>query len=215
MRTGRAINCPGRLANWLVNKHPQRLSNTRNELTQADGEGRKGKRRLTVISPGYTTQFGPPEGVSHTAEPSKLWFQARGSSKGTILCYLSGRVGYSESVPGIHTEESADLDCVLAHHLCIWAQAQFCFVLFFNWKIIALQCCAGFCHTTTRISHNYILIYIPSLTSLSPTPRKNIYLAPWGFVAAWGGLSSPDQGSNPSLLHCKVDPYPLDHQGSP
>lgn len=54
MRTGRAINCPGRLANWLVNKHPQRLSNTRNELTQADGEGRKGKRRPTVISPGYT-----------------------------------------------------------------------------------------------------------------------------------------------------------------
>ena len=77
-------------------------------------------------------QFCPSEGVSHTAEPSKLWFQAMGSSKGTILwfqatgsskgtilCYLSGRVGYSKSVPGIHTEESADLDCLLAHHLRI------------------------------------------------------------------------------------------------
>ena len=64
-------------------------------------------------------QFCPPEGVSCTAEPRKLWFQARGSLKGTILCYLSERMGYSESVPGIHTEEPADLDCVLAHLLRI------------------------------------------------------------------------------------------------
>ena len=36
----------------------------------------------------------------------------------------------------------------------------------FNWRIIALQYCAAFCHTSTRISHRYI--YIPSLFNLSP-----------------------------------------------
>ena len=34
----------------------------------------------------------------------------------------------------------------------------------FDWKIIALQCCVGFCHTSTWISHRYT--YIPSLLNL-------------------------------------------------
>ena len=25
----------------------------------------------------------------------------------------------------------------------------------FNWRTIGLQCCVGFCHTSTRISHKY------------------------------------------------------------
>ena len=40
--------------------------------------------------------------------------------------------------------------------------------LLFNWRKIALQCCTGFCHTTTRINHSYT--YITSLLSLSPLP---------------------------------------------
>ena len=36
-----------------------------------------------------------------------------------------------------------------------------------NWRIIALQCCADFCHTKTGISCKYT--YIPSLLNLSPT----------------------------------------------
>ena len=40
----------------------------------------------------------------------------------------------------------------------------FCFLI---WKIIALQCCVGFCYTTTWISYKYT--YIPLLLSLPPT----------------------------------------------
>ena len=40
------------------------------------------------------------------------------------------------------------------------------FKLFFNWRKTALQCCIGFCHTTTQISHNYA--YITSVLSLPP-----------------------------------------------
>ena len=38
----------------------------------------------------------------------------------------------------------------------------------FNWRIIALQCCADFCHTTRWINHKYT--YVPSLLNLTPTP---------------------------------------------
>ena len=51
--------------------------------------------------------------------------------------------------------------------------------LFFNWRIIALQCCDGFCHTTTQVSHNYM--HIPSLLSLPPTPP---HLTPLGHHTA-------------------------------
>ena len=37
----------------------------------------------------------------------------------------------------------------------------------FNWRIIALQCCVGFCHVSTRISHRYA--YIRSRLNLPPT----------------------------------------------
>ena len=43
------------------------------------------------------------------------------------------------------------------------------FFLFFNWRIIALQCWVGFCLTATRISHNYMFEYIPTLLNLPPT----------------------------------------------
>jgi len=40
-------------------------------------------------------------------------------------------------------------------------------VFFFNWRIIALQCSVGFCHTSTWINHRYT--YAPSLLNLPPT----------------------------------------------
>ena len=44
--------------------------------------------------------------------------------------------------------------------------------LFFNWRKTALQCCVGFCHTTTQTSHNYT--YITSILSLRPFPHLTI-----------------------------------------
>ena len=46
----------------------------------------------------------------------------------------------------------------------------FFFNFFFIQMIIALQCCAGFCHSTTLISHNYMYVYIRSLSASLPTP---------------------------------------------
>ena len=39
--------------------------------------------------------------------------------------------------------------------------------LFFNWRIIALRNCVGFCQMLTWISHSYT--YVPCLLSLPPT----------------------------------------------
>ena len=36
------------------------------------------------------------------------------------------------------------------------------FFFFFNWRIITLQCCVGFSHIATWISHNYMYKYISS-----------------------------------------------------
>ena len=40
--------------------------------------------------------------------------------------------------------------------------------IFKNWRILALQCCVGFCYTTTWLSFKYT--YILSLLSLPPSP---------------------------------------------
>ena len=44
-------------------------------------------------------------------------------------------------------------------------------IFIFNWRIIALECCVGFYHTTVRISQKCVCvyIYIPFLSSLPPT----------------------------------------------
>ena len=47
----------------------------------------------------------------------------------------------------------------------LWVKSEDFF--FFNWGIIALQCCVCFCHTSRGIVHKYP--YVPSLLSLSHT----------------------------------------------
>ena len=55
-------------------------------------------------------------------------------------------------------------------HVSMWIQFIFlklCLNLFFSWRIIALQCCVGFCHVTTQIRHGSV--QLSSVTQLCPT----------------------------------------------
>ena len=40
----------------------------------------------------------------------------------------------------------------------------FVYLFIFNWRMIALQCCVGFCHTSAWIGHRYT--YVPSFSFL-------------------------------------------------
>ena len=60
-----------------------------------------------------------------------------------------------------------------------WTQGRdaliFLTLFIFNWRIIALQYCIGFCHTSTWISHKYNMspsswTSLPPPTPLPPTP---------------------------------------------
>ena len=46
----------------------------------------------------------------------------------------------------------------------------FFFFKFFNLRIIDLQNCVVFCHTSTRVSHRYT--HVPSLPDLRPSPSS-------------------------------------------
>ena len=46
------------------------------------------------------------------------------------------------------------------------------FNLFFNWRIIVLQCSVGFCPTTMQIRHNYICMYIHIYVCVCVLPCK-------------------------------------------
>ena len=71
-----------------------------------------------------------------------------------------------------HPGPSEDNKYFLSNEGKIWKEgfSQFgvCLFVFFNfyWRIIALQYCAGFCHTSTWISHRYICV--PTLWNLLP-----------------------------------------------
>ena len=45
--------------------------------------------------------------------------------------------------------------------------SHFIYLFSFDWRIMALQCCVGFCHAATWINHRYI--HVLSLLKLTPT----------------------------------------------
>ena len=61
--------------------------------------------------------------------------------------------------------------------------------VFFNWRIIALQCCVDFCHIITRISHR--CIYIFSLLSISPESQSCRLMQNFGLVSLCFIAASP------------------------
>ena len=106
-----------------------------------------------------------------------------------------------------------------AHALKTWSlldgfQARlFFFNLFFNWRIITLQCCASFCGTTTWISHIYIYLSIymyiyvcMCIVKVKSLSRVRLLVIPWtaayqappsmGFSRQeyWNGLPFPSPG---------------------
>jgi len=72
------------------------------------------------------------------------------------------------------------------------------FFFFFNWRKIALQCCVGFCRTTSQISCYYT--HLPSFLSLSPFPPN-----PSGSSQSQAGLPVLHRSVSPATyLHMVV-----------
>ena len=85
-------------------------------------------------------------------------------------------------------EDLYKIYCLIYPLICSFA------FIFFNWRIITLQYCAGFCHTSTWISHRYA--YVPSLPSPFPSHPSRLVQSRY--------LSSLNHTANsrwPSILH--------------
>ena len=78
-----------------------------------------------------------------------------------LLCLASSP---ASPPPALHFTLRTPRNLQRLEQVVLWA--FYLFSVDFNWRIIALQCCAGFCHTSTQTSHNYL--HIPSLLSLRP-----------------------------------------------
>ena len=59
----------------------------------------------------------------------------------------------------------------LLQHFYLWT-------FFKNWRIITLQCCVGFCHTTMEIRHNYVYPVPPEPPSPSHSTPLGHYRVP-------------------------------------
>ena len=78
------------------------------------------------------------------------------------------------------------------------------------WKIVALQCCVGFCLTSTQINHRYI--HVPSLPRPRSMPHSGVSVqgAPTGYLFSYSdvcfpaALSIPLALSSPRCVHTSV-----------
>ena len=82
---------------------------------------------------------------------------------------------------------------IISHAMiCIWQNhAMFIFISFFSfifisWRLITWQCCSGFCHTLTWISHGFSfldwtrrLLYAYTIPPLCHERRPQPWWGPW------------------------------------
>ena len=89
----------------------------------------------------------------------------------------------------------------------------------FNWRIIALHYCVGFCHILTWISH----VKCESHSVMSNSLQTLGLYSPWNSPGQNTGVGScsllqkisPNQGSNPCFPHCRQIVCRLSHHESP
>ena len=122
--------------------------------------------------------------LAHSAAVGNFLQHKSGCCSPYIRLFLAKSLPSGESVTFIHTELQGfsyqSPDCTLAliflfffkHKTILFIFSGFFLlnVLMFNWKIIALQYCVVFCHTSTWISHRYS--YVPSILKLPPTSHR-------------------------------------------
>ena len=70
----------------------------------------------------------------------------------------------------------------LSFDYTLWMCNLFFFICF-NWKIIALQYCVGFCRISMWISHRYT--FVPSLLNRPPTPLGCHRAPVWAHCITW------------------------------
>ena len=157
-------------------------------------------QHFSSVASSYLSQFpsSPPQNPlmpGHFSGMDKLCF---------VLSLFSGE---SECWPSMKLIVPEDI---------VSLEASFSGVYFFlNWKIIALRCCAGLCHTTMRISHNYtyicmcvcvcvymyVCISLPSQASLLPSSGVCFYSIPHTPQGQEVGFGCPRAaGTNDHLL---------------
>ena len=128
--------------------------------------------------------------------PSPLLHLAHTASPWSSLCVLRTHLCFVESEPfnttlimvgKFHLKENAEritfqpytftgLVFLLPSSLQTWNSNSFFFLfLFIRWRLISLQCCSGFCHTLTWISHGVACIPHPD-----PPPSPPSLPAPSG-----------------------------------
>ena len=86
-------------------------------------------------------------------------------SLGLNLIFPMGMSDLSSTSNDLHFSRLQGHSNLLMSH----STHHFLFSFIFNWKIIAVQYCVGFCHTSSWISHRYT--HVPSLLKLSPTSQ--------------------------------------------
>ena len=107
-----------------------------------------------------------------------------------------------------------DVNCSLMY-LFIFSnnswRRQYTLFKLFNWRMIAFQCCVGFCHTIMRISHKCVCVcvcvsacaYIYSLR-LDPLSQLLSHPSRWSLSARLGTLCCIAASHQLSVLHVIV-----------